>query len=259
MPKIKPLLGVVTYNRMPETQATLESLTATGAFDQAEVVVFDNGSDSRMVEWLMDWADEYPRRQSLILTSRNMGCPRALNHILKSYRRPGQHFIKVDNDVRLLTPGWVEMLAGFLDAHPAVALASAWYDELNGGHGRKQADLGSWEQHFPIVGHCAIHAGAFLDRAGFFDVLAPDHLYGFEDTLMCYRAAAAGGLCAVVKAVKLENLQRHNSLDAAQRAGAQVEDRQTHVERMRRLYEWRIGRIRAAGGRYRVNANGEIA
>jgi hypothetical protein len=80
---------------------------------------------------------------------------------------------------RLQTDNWVIELVPFLEEHHSVALASAWYDELSdeSQRGRFTDRHDGWLEVFPIVGHCVIHRGSFLDHTGYFDVLAPDHLY----------------------------------------------------------------------------------
>lgn len=253
---MKPLLSVISYNRMRETFETLRSLSETGAFEDADVVVWDNGSVDGTPEklrcavqdGLLDW-------DRVFLSYENVGCPRALNYILHAWRRPGQHFIKVDNDVMLETPDWVIKLVAFLEEYPDVAMASAWYDELNdeSQRGRFKARHSGWFEAFPIVGHCVIHRGSFLDHTGYFDVLALDHLYGFEDTLMAHRAAAMRFKCAVLPEVRLTNIQRHSSLDTGEHEGERTRD---HVERLRPEYERRIHWVHALTGRYVVSPSG---
>jgi len=228
----------------------------TGALEDADYVVWDNGSVDGTPDMLRGMVQSgFLGWDRVFLSQENIGCPRALNAILHSWRRPGQHFIKVDNDVVLETPDWVIKLVAFLEEHPDVALASAWYDELKdeSQHGRFKAKHDGWFETFPIVGHCAIHRGSFLDRTGYFDVLAPDHLYGFEDVLMAHRAAAMKLKCAVVPEVRLTNIQRHSSLDTGEHDG---EGTREHVERLRPEYERRIHWIHALAGRYVVSPNG---
>lgn len=254
---MKPLLSVISYNRADETLATLRSLQATGAFDDADVMVWDNGSTDGTAEKLRNLVQggfiEWDR---IFLSQENIGCPRALNAILHLWRRPGQHFIKVDNDVVLETDNWVIKLVAFLEEQHNVALASAWYDELSdeSQRGRFTARRDGWLEAFPIVGHCVIHRGSFLDRTGYFDVLAPDHLYGFEDVLMAHRAAAMGLKCAVLPEVRLRNIQRHNSLDVAEHEG---ERHRKHVERLRPEYEQRIRCVHRERGCYEAGADGQ--
>ena len=137
-----------------------------------------------------------------------------------------------------------------------VALASAWYDGLSdqSQRGRFRAKHDGTLEAFPIVGHCVIHRGSFLDRAGYFDLLAPDHLYGFEDLLMAHRATAMRLKCAVVPEVRPRNTQRHSSLDVSEHEGERTHE---HVERLRPVCEARIHRARLLRGCYVVGANGE--
>jgi len=255
---MKPLIGMISFNREQETLATLNSLAATGALTEAEVLVWDNGSTDGTQEALLQ-AVEFGtlQRDQLWLSPENFGCPKALNAILWARRKPGQHFIKVDNDVELITPHWVRQLCAFLDDHPDVAMASPWYREMGDAPGRVVRTFPGWIEVFPVVGHTVIHQGRFLDETGYFDVLGPDHLYGFEDNLMCHRAGAAGLKCAVVRGVELKNLQRHNSMDVAKKQGAKIEDHKQHVARLRPRYEQRIWQIRAAKGLYHVGPEGE--
>ena len=120
------------HQRADQTLAALRSLQATGAFDEAEVVVWDNGSVDSTPDMLRGLAQEgFLDQVEVVLNLKNIGCSRALNAILHSWRRPGQHSIKVDNDVVLETQNWVIKLVAFLEEHREVALASAWYDELS--------------------------------------------------------------------------------------------------------------------------------
>jgi glycosyltransferase involved in cell wall biosynthesis len=254
---VKPLLSVISYNRKEETRQTLKSLWDTGAFGEAEVFVFDNGSIDGTAEMLQGLVDDGLLPEAdLFCSPRNIGCPRALNVILQAVRRPGQHFVKVDNDVVLETKGWVSKLVDFLDQHEHVAMASAWYDELadESQRDRIKARRDGWIEAFPIVGHCVIHRGDFLDRTGYFDVLAPDHLYGFEDTLMAHRAAAMRLKCAIVPDVRLRNIQRHSSLDTSAHDGERMVE---HVERLRPEYDRRVQTVHEMLGRYYVGPNGE--
>ena len=252
---MKPLLSVISYNRTRETIATLSALLETGAFEQAQVVIFDNGSTDGTADAIRGLFAEGLAPYGLVFYGRNIGCPRALNSILHHYRKPGQHFIKVDNDVRLLTNDWVRLLCDFPDAHPDVAMVGPWYKELETGYqGRVLEKHESWWRVYPIIGHCVMHRGAFLDRTGFFDVLAPDHLYGFEDLLMAHRAGALGFKCAVSLDVQMENIQRKNSLDSGMHDG---ERREEHISRLRPEYNRRTALISALSGLYHVGSDGQ--
>jgi len=250
---MKPLLSVISYNRKHETLATLRSLACTRAMSMAECVWVDNGSTDGTREavtqaiavegWPIDW----------ICNSENIGCPRALNQVL-ARRKPGQHFIKVDNDVELETEGWIPFLCNLLETNPGIAIASPWYEELEtSNQGRLIQAHGYWHEYFPVVGHCVIHTGWFLDETGYFDVLAEDHLYGFEDLLMAHRASVCGFKCAVDLRVHLHNIQRKNSLDSS---GHRGESRDKHIARLRPLYNQRRGMVSQIQDNYYVSQSG---
>ncbi|RKY14061.1 MAG: hypothetical protein DRP52_01090 [Planctomycetota bacterium] len=252
---MKPLLSVIAFNREKETEITIRSLYQTGAMDEAEVWVVDNNSSDGTADMLMGLvAEGIIKDRQTTLMMQNMGCPKALNWVLAK-RRPGQHFIKVDNDVRFLTPGWVGKMTKFLADYPTAAMVSPWYSELeDSNQGRLIARHGTWDRYWPVVGHCCIHSGELLDQVGFFDVLVFDHLYGFEDLLMCHRAGYLGYICAVMREVKCEMIQRHNSLDVGRKAG-QTEGRREHIDRLRPLYEKRIGQVKR--GNYYTDSEGK--
>ena len=92
---MKPLLSVITYNRKAETLRTIGALQDTVAMEQAEVVIWDNGSvdGTSATLWEMETSGKLGACHVISYGS-NVGCPRALNHILVSWREPGQHFIK---------------------------------------------------------------------------------------------------------------------------------------------------------------------
>jgi len=258
---VKPLLSVICYNRLNDTTRTIQALRDTYTFDEAEVLIVDNASVDGTGDWLLEQVDlGLLKPENVMLLDENIGCPRALNLVLESQRKPGQHFIKVDNDVLLVTPGWVEMLVRFLDQHPNVAMASPWYAELEtGNQGRVYEQHAGWWRIFPVIGHCCVHRGEFLDQTGFFDVLGDDHLYGFEDNLMAHRAGAMGLDCAIVTTVVLENIQRHNSLDDGCGSIHPQESMRSHVDRFRAEYNRRAHRIHDLKGHYHVGADGREA
>jgi len=250
---MKPLLSVISYNRKAETLATWRALAETGAIEGAQCVYVDNASSDATYEAVValfvkeGWNLTHWRNET------NVGCPRALNQVLE-LRSPGQHFIKVDNDVELRTQSWIMFLCQLLEEQPEIALASPWYEELEtSNQGRMIRNHGYWTEYFPVLGHCAIHAGWFLDEVGYFDVLGADHLYGFEDLLMAHRAAAGGYKCAIDRRVTLHNIQRKNSLDSA---GHEGESRDQHIERLRPLYDQRRVMAHQLKDHYYVSRSG---
>ena len=64
---MKPLLGVVCYNRVRETMTTLSALRETGACYEAEIVCFDNGSVDGTWEALLDFRDAGECEERLLI------------------------------------------------------------------------------------------------------------------------------------------------------------------------------------------------
>jgi glycosyltransferase involved in cell wall biosynthesis len=246
----RPLVVMTVYNRPNETMAALQSLEETTDLSEITLAVMDNGSDADLPEAISDWAMRCAARvkDSCIKVYRlpqNIGCPRALNLALKLNRQPGQPVVKIDNDVRMLTTGWVESVRGLIAGREAagrqVAMVGAWYDGVWEGRllGEETGPAGQTLYHVcPVIGHAVWHTGAFMDTVSYFDVLADDHLYGFEDLILSHKASVLGWETLVWKGWQIENLQRHSSLG---------EGRSEHVERMRPLYEERLA-VLAAGG-----------
>ncbi len=244
---MEPLIVMVTFNRQSETRRALAALEETTDLGQVEMVIVDNGSTDGTADLVQEWSFGkrgvycYPLDQ-------NIGCPRALNLALEAHRQPGQAVVKIDNDVRLLTPGWVEKVQYLEQRWLPVAMIGAYYRGVLEGRllGQEAFEGQTLHRVRPIIGHCVWHSGLFLDRVGFFDVLAPDHLYGFEDLILSHKASRLGFFTLVWEGWRIENIQRKNSLG---------DQRDEHVERMRPLYRQRCAAL-AEGGTVRTGPDG---
>ncbi len=236
----KPLTVITAWNRLDLTKRMLTSLEPS--LHALQTVIVDNGSDHEAIEWLAQWARH--KDVELIALPRNAGCPRALNLAL-AHRQPGQALIKLDNDVILPdNAGWVygveRLVRGYGEGtgatkHP-VAMVSAYYSTFT--EDRIKARL-TWEFEdlyavYPVIGHAVYHSGPFMDEVGYFDVLAPEHLYGFEDNIMSTKAALMGWLLFVWKGWRVQDIQRSSALKG----------RDEHVDAMRPLYNRRVAAFR---------------
>ncbi len=260
---MRPLVVMIAFNRMGETLLTLESIAATTDLENLALVVVDNGSTDGTREAIEEWwSHQWIPSGAIYCFDENIGCPRALNKAL-ALRDDGQPFVKIDNDVRILTPGWIDKVqdliewrAGFGDL--PVGIIGAHYPKAEHGRERSREDHEGEDTQIihclPVIGHAVWHSGEFMDRVGFFDVLGPGHLYGFEDLLMCQKAVQdrgndLGDTWEVFywDGWEIENLQRHNSLG---------DQRAEHVEKYRPEYERRVQAIRM-GGTLRCDEEGQ--
>lgn len=264
---MKPLVIITVYNRTRETQATLDALAATTDLSMIELVIVDNGSTDGADQMIVDWCeDNRGRGENIVVHSfrENLGCPRALNLALDKHRCWHQPVIKLDNDVKLLSSGWIDDVARLVEWYYTsekknLAMVSAYYPGVLGDSPnptarlRKAQDIWIDDAHSvlyhiaPVIGHAVYHTGAFMDWAGYFDVLAPEHLYGFEDLLMSQKAIKIGWDMVAWDGWQVENLQRHNSLG---------DRREGHIEAMRPLYNERV-RALAHGGNVCTGRDGK--
>ena len=218
---MKPLMIMVTCNRLESTKLALASLQATTGPDELELQIVDNGSTDGTVEWF--GTQDF----SVDCLEENVGCPQALNRVLEKWRKPGQHVIKLDNDVEILTPGWLPIWLDFLNNVPNVAMIGGFH------RGMKEAVttvLAYDYLRIASMGNFVLYSGAFMDHVGYFDVLAPNHLYGFEDNIMVAKAYALRWLLVVLKEVQWEHRQS---------SWGPSYDKRKHIEEMRPLFNQR--------------------
>lgn len=196
--------------RTEYTLKTINCLFHTVDFRKHRLFVIDNNSCSATKEVLakMERAfnlvdDDTLNQPRLITLTKNIGTARAINLAWKE-RKPGEHAIKMDNDVVIHYKGWVD------EMEEAIAR-----DESLGQVGLKRKDC--WEfpyhtekewrsemimlNHKPgerwiiverskhIIGTCVMHSSALLDKVGY---LYQPTLYGHDDVLMSWRSSLAG-------------------------------------------------------------------
>jgi len=168
--------------------------------------------------------------------------------------------LKLDNDGKLLTPGWLDIVLRFEEYRAAqgkpVALLCAHYDGMF--KRKKVTGTEAWPggrvvHHFPAGGICTWHTGAFMDAVRYFDVLDPTHRYGFDDLLMAAKARATGWEIATLPAWRLENIQRRSAF-GRDSSEASIGKRD-HVSVMRPLYDKRVAAL-LFGGPVRCKPDG---
>ena len=104
---------MVTYGGHLFTRLALESILANTDHPNYEIVVVDNASPDRTVEYLERMAVRHPNVH-LIRNEENRGFPAATNQGLATAR--GEVLILLNNDV-LVPPGWLSRLAKHVEDH----------------------------------------------------------------------------------------------------------------------------------------------
>jgi GT2 family glycosyltransferase len=139
----------------------------------------------------------------VIYNEANIGTAEAINKVWKG-RKPGQHCIKMDDDVKIYTPGWVELMIEAIKRDPTIGIIGLKRKDCcespeNPDHNYRSKYLNvphvpgeKWivvEQCKHIIGTCQMYNSALLDKIGY---LYQPSLYGYDDVLASYRSELAG-------------------------------------------------------------------
>lgn len=190
----------IDNKRTELTKRTIYNLIEQKVHHKHRIIVIDNGSCADTVLFLRSFEGQ---QIEVIWNEENIGTAKAINKAWIQ-RKPGQHCIKMDNDVIVNTPGWVEFMVECAEREPKL-----------GQIGLKRKDC--WEYpthpdpnlrsklimlpHMPgekwlvceavnhVIGTCVLHTSALLDAVGF---LYQPSLYGWDDVLMSQRSHLAG-------------------------------------------------------------------
>jgi len=259
----RPLIVVTVFNRKDETRRMLKSLEEHTDLSRAAVAILDNNSTDGAGKVVDDFYRRTGRDNGnyevhIYHFNKNLGTARAINQAIIDLRQPGQPVVKFDNDVVLTTPGWIESVSDLLDMlvgrlRTNVAMVRAYRTsrgvELpNEGHiqwGRHKGSTIYVAQR--DLGYSVWYTGEFMDRVGHFEVLSPDHVYGFDDVIMGHKARHLGWWRLIWSEWAIDDIQRSPALGKK----AQGE----HVAAIRPLLNDRLLEIRQ-GGRLWADSTG---
>jgi len=111
---------VLSCNRLEYLKTTIASLLATTNRADFELIVVDNGSNDGSIEFLRELT-AVGLVDKLIRRSRNHGTSPGFNCGF-AFADPSTDFlVKLDSDIKVLTPGWLPRFAAVFDAVPDVA------------------------------------------------------------------------------------------------------------------------------------------
>lgn len=200
------LIAMAVYDteengRTALTEQTIFSLLQTVDLSQHRIIIVDNASCKETKAALAYHA--LNGKLTVLTNTENVGTAKAVNRAWKT-RRPGEHVVKMDNDVLFEWPGWADAMVECFDR-----------DKTLGEIGLKRTDLAESPyatesryvshlymlphekgQHWwvlelakSIIGTCVGFSSGMLDRLGY---LWQPGLYGFEDCDISERAKLAG-------------------------------------------------------------------
>ncbi len=196
-------LVVLCWNRWDLTRRCLETVRRHTSLEEVDVLVVDNGSTDETPERLreLDWL-------RVLSTGRNLGFVRGNNAGIRA-ADPATDVLLLNNDVEVLTDGWVDRLRDAAHASPDVGIVgcrlvlpdgrllhagtfvlpdTVWGQQI----GSLETDVNQYSRRRDVQGivfACAYLRRETLDRVG---LLSEEFESYFEDTDYCLRAAGAG-------------------------------------------------------------------
>jgi GT2 family glycosyltransferase len=219
------------------TRDTLLSLARTVDFDQHRLVISDNGSCAETHEVYKEMAPHLSLK--VLFNGKNIGTANAINIAWKE-RRPGEHAVKMDNDVVIHQPCWADWMEDVFRRDPEIGICGLKRVDVDEApwnppgwskstlrmlpHKRGQRWLVVEEvQH--VIGTCQAYSSALLDRIGF---LYQPGVYGFDDSLAAVRAKVAGFKSAFLHGFEITHLDEPTNYTGWKRAQASMHMKAYH-------------------------------
>lgn len=182
------------------TEWTLNSLLETVDWSKHSLIISDNGSCQATQVLYQEFLDIIPNLW-VIYNHGNLGTAKAINKAWL-HRHPGQHAVKMDNDVVFHQAGWADWLEDVFDRDPSIGICGLKRKDLL----EQPSEVGAYKStlrmlpHEPgqrwlvveevkgVMGTCQAFSSALLDKIGY---LTQPGVYGFDDALASVRARLA--------------------------------------------------------------------
>jgi GT2 family glycosyltransferase len=185
-------------NRTEYTKRTIHSLMQTVNMAKHRIHVIDNASCKATKKLLQDFAAHI----TIHTNGQNLGTAKAVNIAWKE-RQPGEHCVKMDNDVVIHQKDWCDDLEKAIELDPKIGIVGlkrkdCWENpnheqlmyrselKLLGGGNNKWLPI---EKVNHVMGTCQMYNSDLLDKIGY---LYQPRLYGFDDIISAIRCHIAG-------------------------------------------------------------------
>jgi GT2 family glycosyltransferase len=220
------LIAMAVYDtvenaRSEFTESTIESLLSTVDFNRHSLIIVDNNSCKETQDIYKRYispAKEKGMNVQVVNLKENVGTAKAINVALRQ-RLPEEFFVKMDNDVVFYKNGWVDEMEEVITRMPKVGLLGLKRRDVCESTYALNPDQRSrllevphkngekWyviEQCKHFMGTCTMLSPDLIKRVGYFYQMGG--LYGFDDSIMCLRAAKAGYINAFMHGVDIEHI-----------------------------------------------------
>lgn len=223
------------------TDDCLHALNNTVDWDRHKLIVVSNGSCFDTVKIIKKW--EHTIDMHVVWNRENVGQAAAINQGWKLARElnPQTMLGRIDNDVQLLTPGWLDLLEECIARDPQIGVAAAKRDDLIDSPNRPE---GCWSktslrmlshekgQRWLVVedinqtlGSIQLVSSELFNKIGYLDSFG---LYGLEDAAYSLRAKLAG-----FKSCYVHGIGVHHMDDVGEKTEYQLWKEKTAAENMK--------------------------
>lgn len=214
------LIGLVTYcteenKKFPMLQATLMSLKRTVDLSRHRVIIFDNSTDQFIKKEVLLLVHGYGFEY--LTAGENLGTARGINRIWKE-RKPGQHCVKMDDDVVIHENGWADQLEFAINHHENIGIIGlkrkdCWECPTNPNtdfksslHFLENTQGQKWvviEKVNHVIGTCQMYSASLLDKIGYLYQIG---LYGYDDVLASHRSHIAGFINCFLPHIEIDHI-----------------------------------------------------
>lgn len=215
---MKVLIAIAVHNtpenkRFDYTRRTIQGLIESQVHEKHEVTIINNGSCPETHRYLLS----LPKQFQVIYNPENIGTARAINLAWKN-RKPGQHAIKMDDDVIIHSSDWVEQMTEAIDREPKIGIIGLKRKDCTETPYNNNPDLLSELEMLPhengerwiiverakhIIGTCQMYNSALLDKIGY---LYQPSLYGYDDVIASHRSHIAGFWNVFLPHIEIEHI-----------------------------------------------------
>ena len=220
----KTLLCMCVYDteqngRYQFTKTTLEKLDLimSANWRGQPFLIVDNASYAPTRDLLDRFAKHRTNYIEVLHLEENLGTAGGLNEGIKRLQ-PGQHLLKIDNDMVIRTKSWIDDLEFTVERMPEIGLIGCKrvdcieYPNHPDAHFRSTLEMvphnrgEKWlivEKAPHIMGNCVLYSSALIQRIGGFYQFS---VYGFEDSLYCTRSLTAGFQNAFLPHIEVDHI-----------------------------------------------------
>lgn len=181
-------------------EKTLRSLARTVNYDVHTIALSINSytEETQRILKKFDYMIDY-----VYYNRENKGTAAAINDIWKN-RQPGQHCIKMDDDVVIHNPGWIEIMTEAIERDSSIGIIGLKRKDCIEKPEHPDPDYKSELMHVVqkpgekwivvekvkhVMGTCQMYNSALLDKIGY---LYQPSLYGYDDVLASWRSSILG-------------------------------------------------------------------